>query len=175
MADTQRDALTLQGLLGDNVVGAITPQVLRDLLVSAFGGYGWIYVENGGAAQTVNTAAAKLTAFVNNGAPSNGPIPDNANDYLTVPVAGDYMAEFSASFSGTASRTFQLQLRKNGLAVPGVRCRTKLNGTGDVTEVSFVGLVTCAANDQLSVFAAADVDGSSITVVDAALALKRVG
>lgn len=175
MTDTQRDTPTLQALFADNSSGKITAQMVRDLLVSVFGGYGWIYVENGATPQVVNVAAAKLTAFAVNGVPSNGPVPDQANDQITVPLAGDYFAHGEFALSGTAARTVQFQLRKNGVAVAGVRSRAKFDAAGDLLEVSFSGPVTCAANDVLTVFVAADVDGTSITVVDATLSIRRVG
>lgn len=175
MSDTQRDTPSLLALFPDNSSGKITPQMQRDFLVSVLGGYAWIYVENGAASQTVNVAAVKLSAFAANGSPSNGPVPDNTNDQITTVVAGDYFATGEFALSGTAARTVQFQLRKNGAAVPGVRSRAKFDAAGDLLEVSFSGPVTCAANDILTVYAAADVDGTSITVVDATLSIRRIG
>lgn len=174
MSDTQRTTAALQALLADNVTGAITPQQLRDMLVSCFGGYGWMYVENGAVAQTVNIAPSQLTAFAANGI-SNGPTPDQANDQIAIAVAGDYWASGEFALSGAAGRTIQFQLRKNGIAVAGSRSRAKFDSAGDLFEVSFSGLVTCASGDLLSVWVAADVDGTSITVVDATLSVRRLG
>ncbi len=175
MTDTQRDTSTLATLLADNSSGRITAQILRDVLVSVFGGYSWIYVESAAVAQVANIAAAKLTAFAVNGTPSNGPVPDAPNDQITTPIAGDYLAEADFALTGTAGRTLQFQLRKNGVAVPGARSRAKFDSAGDLLEISFAGLVTCAANDVLSVYVSADVDTTSITVVDASLVVRRVG
>ncbi len=175
MSDTQRTTAALQALLADNTSGGITPQVVRDLLVSVFGGYAWIYVESGAVAQTVNIAAAKLTGFAAAGTPSNGPVPDAVNDQITTPIAGDYLVEGDFALTATAARTVQFQLRKNGVAVAGARSRAKFNASGDLLELSFAGLVTCAANDVLTVYAAADVDGSSITLVDGSLIVRRIG
>lgn len=175
MTDTQRDTATLATLLADNTSGRVTAQMLRDMLVSVFGGYGWMFVENGAVAQTANIAAAKLTAFAVNGTPSNGPIADKVNSQVTAVIAGDYLVWGEFALNGTPARTIQFQLRKNGIAVPGIRSRAKLDAAGDLTEISFTGLVTCSANDVLTVFVASDVDGTSITVVDASLVVRRVG
>lgn len=174
MPDTQRSTSDLLDLLADNTAGNISPQDLRDVLVSLLGGYGSIYVEDGAVAQTVNIAAAKLTGFAANGE-SSSIVPDHGDDELNVPVAGTYWVEGHFSFSGTAAGTFQLRLRKQGVEVAGIGCRAKLNATGDAVSVSFAGLVACAAADILTVYAEADADASSLTLIDGALVAKRVG
>jgi hypothetical protein len=174
MADTQRDLAALVALFPDNSSKVITAQALRDFLVSAFGGYGSIYVQDGAAAQTINIAPAKLTGFTVNGTSSNI-IPDHTNDQLQVPLAGTYWVEGYFSFSGTAARTLQLRLRKQAAEVDGIGCRAKFNAGGDTVTVSFCGLVTCAASDILTVYAEADVDSSSLTLIDGALVARRVG
>lgn len=174
MADTQRSTADLIALLPDNTSKTITAQTLRDVLVSVMGAYGSITVEDGAAAQTVNIAPAKLTGFTANG-PSSSIVPDHTDDELNVPIAGTYLVQGQFSFSSTAARTFQLRLRKQAAEVSGIGCRAKLNASGDAVTVSFVGLVTCAAADILTVYVEADQDASSLTLIDAALVAKRVG
>lgn len=174
MADTQRDTAALLALLADNTAGDISAQDLRDTVVSILGGYGAITVQDGAAAQTVNIAPAKLTGFSANGESSNV-VPDHADDELNLPVAGVYLVSGSFSFSGTASRTFQLRLRNGGVEVSGIGARVTLNASGDTQSAHFVGIVDCAADDILTVYVEADQDASSLTMIDAALVAKRIG
>jgi hypothetical protein len=173
MSDTQRTLTALQTLLADNTVGAISPQDLRDLLVSALGGYTNISLQDGATPQTIGTTPAVLSGFTTDGAAS-GCTPLHSSNVITVLVAGDYEVRFAASFSGTASRTPQFRLRKGGVEVSGVGGRVKLNASGDVTSLAFSGQLTCAANDQLTVYAEADVDSTSLTLVDANFSVKRL-
>jgi hypothetical protein len=172
MADTQRDLAALLALLADNTAGAISEQDLRDLLVSALGGFGSITVQDGAAALVIGTTPVKLDKFTANG-PSSSVVPDHTADSISTPVAGRYLVTGSFSFSGTAARTVQLRLRKQVAEVDGIGCRAKINASGDTVSVSFCGLVTCAASDVLNVYAEADVDATSMTLIDGSLVVKR--
>ncbi len=167
MADTIRTRAALLALLADNSSGLITAQTIRDALVSLFGVYGGIYVEDGAAAQAVTTTPALLTGFAANGLFA-GTVPDHAADTITLPNAGIYAVQFDASFGGDgAAATYRFVLRQNGVAVPGASCRTRL-AAGEVHAASFLALVNVAANDALSVYVQADAS-RNLTVVDAAL------
>lgn len=173
MTDTQRSLSTLLDLAADNTSKAISPQDIRDFFVSALGGYGSIYVEAGATPETVGTTPVELAAFAANGAAS-GVTPDHAGNRLVVLVAGDYLADFNATFTGTASREVRFKLRKNAAEVTGVpRAEQKLDAAGAKTNASFSGVVTCAANDVLEVYAEADVDATSLTIKEATLRVKR--
>jgi hypothetical protein len=175
MADTERSLAALQTLLADNSSGDISAQDLRDFLVSCFSAYGSIYVQDGATAQTsIGTTATLLTGFAANGE-SSGVTPNHADDELNIGVDGAYLATGCFSFSGTASRTFQLRLRKSGSEVAGIGCRVTLDASGNTTSASFVGIVACEADDILTVYVEADAADSSLTLIDAALGVKRVG
>lgn len=175
MPDTERSRDDLVAILASNAAGEITAQDLRDFLVSALGGYASIYVEDGAVAQTVDQAAAKLTGFAANGAAS-GCTPDHTQDQIALNTIGRYLVDGTFSLSGTADRTVQLRARLNGLEVAGVGGRCKFNASGDVATLAFGGVVIAAApGDELTVWAEADVDGTSITLVDGNLTAKRIG
>lgn len=174
MADTERPLIDLQALLSSNSSGEISSQDLRDFLVSVLGGYASIYVQDGAAAQVVNIAPAKLTAFAANGVAA-GCTPDAAQDQIMLNTAGRYRVSGTFSLSGTAARTVQLRARIQGLEVAGVGGRCKFNASGEVTKIAFSGIVDAAASDVLTVYAEADVDTTSITVVDGNLSAKRIG
>lgn len=173
MSDTQRSLAALQTLLADNTTNKISPQYLRDFLVSVCGGYGSIHVQDGATPQSVGTTPAKLTGFVQNG-PASGATPDASDDEIAVDVTAAYWAEGHFSFTGTASRTFQIHLRVNGVESSGACGRAKTNTSGELVHVSFSLPVELIAADVVSVWAEADVDASSMTLVDGSLALKRL-
>lgn len=172
MADTARTLAALQALFADNTTGDVSPQYLRDFLVSALGGYGFISVLDGSTADAGISATPKLvTGFTTNGV-AKDTTPDFANNQITVGVAGDYVIKFQMSFSGTASRTFLFRARVNG-AVSVLGCSRKLGTGGDVGSCSFEGSLILAADDVVTVYVESTDGGSSITSVDAQLQLNR--
>ena len=174
MADTQRDLAALQTLFANNATGAIGAQQLRDFLVSTFGGYGGLY-STGASVQTVNIAAALLTAWTA-AFPASGTTPDaGALKQVAVTVAGTYAVEVQATATATAGRTVTLELRKNGVLVTGTRVSQKFAAAGDVESVSLFAIVTLAAGDLLTVYASADVDATSYTVQQGQFTVRRVG
>lgn len=136
--------------------------------------YGGIYVADGATPQTVNIAPAKLTAFTNASMVSRVTA-DPADDSVTVTEAGVYTGIFSASFSGSFNDTFEFHLRVNGIEQPEGSHR-KLAAGGDVGSSTF-GILpkTLAAGDVVTVWVESDADANSITIVDAQLAVFRVG
>lgn len=172
--DTERALADLIALTPDNTAGLVSNQDLRDMLVSMLGGYASVSVEDGAAAQVVNIAAAQLIAFTING-PSSGCIPDHTDDSIQLNTAGKYLVTGTFSLLGTAARIVQLRARLQGLEVLGMGGRCKFNASGEVTTIAFSGIVTAAAGDHLTVYVEADVDATSITVVDANLSAKRIG
>lgn len=175
MADTQRSLVALQSLLADNSTGDISPQDLRDFLVSALGGYASMHCAAGSIAQTADITAAALTCWNGNGSASSGVTPDHANDRVTVSVAGDYLVTFAASLRATAGRTVKLQLRQNGVAVAGASAEFNAQATTDIACLTATRVVTCAASDVLTVYISASADGTNVTVSEASLSIKRVG
>jgi hypothetical protein len=175
MADTELSRTDLLALLVPGAEGEISAQDLRDCMASLLGGYASIYVQDGSTAQTsIGATPAKLTGFAADGE-SLGLVPAHASDQITVPVAGTYLVHGDFCFSGTASRTFQLRLRKTAVEVAGIGCKVTLDGSGTLSGGSFSGLVACDEDDVLTVYVEADAESSSLTLTDAALVAKRVG
>ncbi len=174
MVDTARSLSDLQTLLADNVSGDISPQDVRDMLVSCIGIYGSLSVFNGSTQQDNPDTGAKLTAFTTNGN-SNGTTPDQSNDQITIDVAGNYDIAFQCSFSGTGNTTFQFRLRIDGVE-SSYGCVRKLGSGGDTGSCSFLAPgVTLAATEVVTVYVEADGSTDDLTVVDAQFAVKMVG
>lgn len=174
MVDEIRTLAQLQALLADNISGQISPQDIRDFLVSVLGVYGSIYVVDGAVPQVPGATPVKLTAFANNGI-ARGLTPDHTNDRLTVDAnsAGDYLVVFQCAFSGTNNATFEFEAYVNSVA-SGYKVSRKLGVAGDVGSCSLIGLVTLADGDDVEIFVNGG-PGDSLTVEDAQLVLVRVG
>lgn len=173
MPDTQRPLSSLQTLFADNSTGDISPQDLRDFLVSALGGYGHLYCAEGSISQTASVLASKLTAWNNNGA-SSQTTPDHANDQITVGVGAVYLVMMSASLRADAGRTVKLQVYKNSVEQTGISAEHNAQSSNDITTLSVSGVVTCSANDVISVYVSSSVDFVTVTVSEASLTVKRV-
>lgn len=177
MVDTARSVSSLQSILGDNTTGDISPQDLRDFLVTSLGVYGSISAFDASTAQgSLGTTPVKLTGFTTNGK-SKGVTPDHTNDQLTITVAGDYCVEFQCSFSGTSSAEAQFRLRVDGVE-QSFGCNRKLGTGGDVGSCFFVAPdITLANTDVLTIYVETDSGAGtdSITVVDAQFSARLIG
>ena len=173
MADTPSSVASLQTLLADNVTGAISPQDLRNFLVSALGIYGSIYVFEGATEQSnVGTTGTLLTCFDTDG-PSNGTTPANASDQITCTVAGTYEFHFYVCFSGTNGGVFQFRLRKNGTEQS--YGTTRVGGGASFGSASFGGQITLAANDILTIYVNSDTSTDDLTVSEAQFTVRMIG
>lgn len=175
MADTQRSLPTLILAFAQNVTQAIRSQNFRDLVVSIFGGYGGMYATGGGAS-TVNIAAAKYTGWTTS-MPASGTTPDpTTNEQVRVDVDGDFSIDVQMSLStSVGARTVTAQVYVNGIALPGSKTKSKQTTANDMESVTIHTIATLIMNDVVTVYLSADVDGTSVTVAEAQLRLKRVG
>lgn len=174
MADTARTLAALQTLLADNTSGAISPQDLRDFLLSVLSGYGHISLLGGATNQgSITTTPAKVTAFAADGPSSADVTPAHGDDSITVSLAGKYEVNFQGSFSGTASKTFLLRAYVDGV-ITTIGCQRKLGTGGDVGSCSFTGILNLAAAQVVAVFVSSSDGGTDFLMVDGQLSLKRV-
>ena len=176
MADTIRTKAACLALLPDNTAGDISPQDLRDTVVSLFGVYGCLYTKDGSTAQTgVGTTPAKFTGFASDGA-ANGTTVSNANDKITISSGSDgtFLVFFHCSFSGTANTKFTFALRKNG-AEGNFLYERKLGATGDVGDAVLFGPVeSVVATDYFEIYVEADGASKSITPAQSTFMVLRI-
>lgn len=174
MADTIRTLTALLALLADNTTGDISPQVIRDMLVTVHGVYGGIYVADGSTPQTgIDTTPTKITGWTTNTA-NAGTTPDQANNQITVGTDGVYVIWVSVGFSGSNNTTFMGHLRVNDIESYAGFHR-KLSAAGDVGSTSFISLLILSADDILSIYIESDAGGgASMTLADAQFIVFRV-
>lgn len=151
MVDTIRQRSELLTLLADNTSGAISPQDLRDFVVTALGGYGGVYVSTPVSAFTCTSSTERTFPAYDATTASSDVVAAVPASTLTLPVAGDYLVMFDISGSFDSNIvSAEFKVAKNGTA-------TSFTTTGDFTTSGTIyavgthGIITCAADDVLSV------------------------
>lgn len=117
------------------------------------GDYAQIYTTLADAATLGGIGTTAITfPFQNNGI-SNASVADQANNRITIDVAGAWRVTFTASTSTVAAGDaglYRWRLAVNG--TPGVfGVRRQLSGTSDSAVVAFDTMLTLAANDILTI------------------------
>src|SRR6185436_1960742 len=164
MVDTQRDTVTLLSLLADNTSREISPQDLRDALVSVLGGFGAFSLKDGATPQTFSTSPSKFTGWSAISA-SNGAAPNILTKELTVALAGWYLVFAPLTCSGPAGRTFEARIRLNDVET-NFGHRGTFPASGTLT-LPLIGLVIAgAANDRISVYGEADQASTDVVGID---------
>jgi hypothetical protein len=175
MPDTIRTRAALLALLGDNTTEDISPQDMRDVLVTLHGVYGDLLITAGAAAQgSISTTPAKVTGWDTDGL-SAGTTPDHATDNdISVGSDGVYDVRFSLSVSAaTASALFRLEVYKNGVAT-GIAAEIVTNATPDRFVVAGGGLLSCSANDNIELYVVSDGAARTMTPTEGQLVVHRI-
>jgi hypothetical protein len=173
MADIPRSTVVLQGLLPDNTTGQISPQDIRDFLVSALGGHGAIYAASAAGAQGTTTTPAKLTFADTDETAPKQTTPDHTDDSITIDVAGKWEVSACVSFSGSSSATFVVEARLDAIAT-GHKFIRKLGTGGDVGSASLCGQITVTAGQKVTLYVNNLAGSKSITVEAGSLCAKRL-
>ena len=177
MADTVRTSAEVLALLANNTTQAISPQDLRDTVVSLFGNHAGLYVHSGTTAQTGVSTSTLLTCFSVDGADGveSGCLTlDRANDKITASVDGVYAVFFQCGFSGSVATEYHFHAQKNGSThMNELGTHRKIGTGGDVGSCSMLALVTLSANDFLQIYVEAD-SSANVTVEDAQFYMMKV-
>lgn len=172
-ADTVRTQAQILTILGDNTTGQISPQDLRDAIVSQ-SVYGSIGATDSADTQATSATPAAVAGFDTNG-PSNGTTPDNTTDDITIGAnsGGDYEVHFHASFTGTTNETYTLHLIDDGAEVGGGCSASRKTSNADVGSVSFNCQASIAGGSVMEVFV--ESGGAATFDIDhAQFSLKRI-
>lgn len=143
--------------------------------------YGAMSVQAGAAGEaTVDATPRQLAAWNTNGL-NNLTTVDHTADEIVVDEAGTYMVKACVSFSGTASKTFQLEFYKyDASASPlvysasGHAVDRKLGAGGDVGACSLHGIIAFSAGDKIAIFQSSSDGGTALTVTEAQLSIYRI-
>lgn len=179
MADTIRTLAAVLALLADNTSGDISPQDLRDAVVSAAVPHGRL----SGTGNATATTIADTTSF-------NAVVVDSialthvssilGTDDFDMPVAGqlryigttskEFMIEATISVTAVSNnQELHFRLAKNGTSDVTTEMRHKIGTGADVVALALHGLITLTTNDYITVVAKNTTTASNITVVNCGL------
>lgn len=169
-ADTIRSRSDILTLFADNTSGSITPQDLRDSVVSE-AVHGVMYISNNTATTQSLTASTPVVINWLSESVYNGVTLDaTTNDRITVSTAGKYLIACQVSMTSSSAATFEYHARVNGAASwPGFHRKVPIN---DVGSGMFLGVLDLSANDYVDIEVESDTN-TTLTVRDGQFVLYR--
>lgn len=163
MADTVRTLAALQALLADNTTQNISPQDVRDMLVSILGVYGGLKTTAGSTPLAPGPTPVILAPWsgtlVNDDITVNG-----TTGVITLTTAGDYMVLWNVSltFTTLTDATVRVELFQEG------------SGTGNIMDQNMVintlwgiggsTIITAAAADEIDLRVSVPAAGTNTDV-----------
>lgn len=177
MTDTIRERTTIASLLADNTSSEISPQDLRDTVVSIWGVFGSISTYNNASSQSLTTTPAKITAFDITGS-AVGVTADASTDDITVSSGsqGTFLVYVTLTCSGmTLNTLYSFHVAKNGTRVNGASGAINVQSSNDVGNVTIIYTVALTAGDIISVLGESTVGGgANITIKHGQLSIQRI-
>lgn len=173
MADTIRSLSELNTMLGDNLNGAITPQHIRDLMVSQM-----CYGEIGSGSKAgfnIGTGFQVVDCTVA-GVVGRGLTADTTNKRISgTPV--DMKAEVlvEVAFTGTNGRSYEFAVFRNGTEQLTRITDSVAFLTGITARIAIGASIQLQANDFLDLRVRASAAASNFTLARARLFVKRIG
>jgi hypothetical protein len=174
MADTIRDRDALLALLANNVSRDISPQRLRDFLVSVHGVYGGLYVkEADGKTQAVASGVAEIMEWSTVGLESGCTGSITTNDII-VGTAGVYKIDFAVHYSigGGINKTAEFDLAIDGTQ-DDIFGTTRYLSSGAFGSSGFTATKSLSASAAISVEVELD-DAQTFTYDKASLVVHRI-
>ncbi len=148
MVDTVRTrADMLATLLADNVAGDITPQDMRDILVSLHGVYAQIYGTTLAAHATLTTTWEQLTGFDSNGEDVDATADQANNKITTSSSAGVYLVVGVLTFDVNASAIdVEMKIAVGGTRKDATLGRVTADGSAQEGQLTSFGILTVAGS-----------------------------
>lgn len=171
MADTQRTLTAILALLADNTTGDISPQDVRDMLVSSIGRCAQISVPAANRAAvtiagTVNYYEATAPTWVLGSfdalfdqSSGNGRL-----KYLGVVAADLHIACTISLTCGSNNQVIHARLGKNGVSDAASEVQFKLGTVGDVASTALHLIATVSPGDYISLFVRNETGANNVTV-----------
>ena len=173
MAETMRSIATLQSLLADNTVGAISPQDIRDAIIATIQpGHGELSITS-----TAVTTVSDTTTWLNgagtyalSGNAMNWDM--NTNGQLRYTNAAARVVHIAASVSfttGGSNEIVELAVGKNGSPITPSIVQRKVGSGSDVGAVALHAFTNVTTNDYLTIMVRNITNTSNITLETANL------
>jgi len=179
MADTIRSKADLVALLPDNTTNLISPQDVRDFLISVLDVQAGLQ-ETTTRTVTGNEAPAafnstSLSGLANMAINSSGFSTTLASGTITAPVDGVYTVHLDLLLAPTDTQAYDFYVYLNGSPVSGLVWGFTLTGSGDRESLSVHVPLDLSANDDIQIYYGAGVDSSDFQVLKFFFWLERIG
>ena len=166
MADTRRTLAAIVALFANNTAGDISPQDLRDFVVSSHPAHGEIDVTSA-AETTINTVNVWENAAGTFTLAEGTEMDMNTNGQLRYTGAATESFEVTMHCSMTAAannKVRELGIGKNGTIIPYSFSRRKVATGADVGAMATSTIVSLATNDYLTIMVRNTTDATNMTV-----------
>lgn len=133
-----------------------------------------MYVEGNSTAEATTDATPRKIAgptFVQKIA--EGLSVDEANNMITIDTAGDYYVMASICFSGSLSDTFNVTIYQDTTS-SNLTLERKLGTGGDIGSANVSGIISCAADEDISLYHSSSDGGNAFTATDMQLSVFRL-
>jgi len=172
MVDTIRTKSDLLTLLSDNGTQDISPQDLRDFLVSflMFGELG--FVDN--AVEQSALPAGENVVPLDQAGPALGVTINTGSNFLQVPVDGNYRVTFESSYKGTGGSRFTFHVLKNGTSVSRMKRQDTPTVSTEERNVSGSGTVDLLATDEIKLGIQSQPAGGDFTMIQGGIRIERL-
>ncbi len=158
MADEIRTLSALQALFPDNNTGDITPQDLRDFLVSSLSRSDTGMLASQSALLPVTVTPTLIDVWTVDGG-GGGATPDQASGKITIDRPGDWSFYVNLSVTHDPDVFFKFEVRRNQLDI-GFQDRLRVENAGDSNRVFIIGALDFVANDEIELFVSHEGTGS---------------
>ena len=178
MADTQRSIADVLALLADNSAGAISPQDLRDAIVTQHAAHGMLTVA---AAASALVTLADTVTYVEAAAPvwtlAASPLSTNFDEsggngrltYIGAPTITVHIAVHVSISSVSNNRVLHLRVGLNGTTDATSEIVRKTGTGGDIGAGTLGLLVSMATGDYISLFVLNETSADDVTIEAASL------
>jgi len=156
MADTQRSIADLLALLADNCNGEITPQVMRDLVLSLNLAAGFMWVDT--PAETPTAQAGTYYKAAGSTTLAYGQVFTHTDNRLTYtgaePIQAFVIATTGLSIASGSNDLVGIQIAKNDGLIAHSEVRRLINSSPDVGGVGCMATVELDTNDYIELWIA---------------------
>lgn len=171
MPETPRSLTALLTALADNTTAQITPEDIRDAVVSLYPSRGQIQLAPGGTAVTTFTGSGVYTSLKGttelDADVSNGNVAMPSNGVIKWQKAQNQILLANATLEvlpAANNKRYTFTFAKNGVAIPNLAFTAFFaNLSGNPAGIFLSGLVAIGQGDELSVVVKNDTDTTSLT------------
>lgn len=153
MADTKRSLSSILALFADNTTQQISPQDLRDGVVTLAADFGTLYI----VSPTATTITDTTSSFPINGtyafSVGSGDWDMNTNGQLRYTGAATRLAIIfftGALQSASNNQTFEIGLAKNGSLIPSSTITQRVSSTSSVETAAAFAAISVSTNDYVT-------------------------